>query len=344
MSNKFETYANRGLTGLANLGNTCYVNSCIQILSHCYIFNDFLNNLKNENLNNNDDSVLLKEWINLKNLMWSKNCTIAPNRFINSIHIISKKKNLDLFSGFIQNDLPEFLIFLIDTFHNSLKRDVNMTINGKPENNKDILAKECYNMMKNMYSNNYSEIIKYFYGIQVSLIKSYNDNSKILSVKSEPFCIISLPLIENKLECSLYECLDLFSINELLNNDNAWYNEKTMKKEDVYKSLEFWSLPEILIIDLKRFNNYNRKINTLVNFPLTNLDLSKYILGYSKETYIYNLFGICNHSGNCNGGHYFSYIKNANNKWYSFNDTHISVIHENKLLTNKAYCLFFMKQ
>lgn len=39
---KFTNYANMGITGLTNLGNTCFINSCIQCLSHTYEFNDFL--------------------------------------------------------------------------------------------------------------------------------------------------------------------------------------------------------------------------------------------------------------------------------------------------------------
>ena len=65
-------------------------------------------------------------------------------------------------------------------------------------------------------------------------------------------------------------------------------------------------------------------------------------MGYNKESFIYEVFGICNHSGNCFGGHYYSYIKN-NNKWFIFNDTNVSEISENKLITNKAYMFFFKK-
>ena len=153
-NSKFSKYSNNGLTGLANLGNTCYINSCLQILSHCYDFNELMETNKLNNLNNINDSILLKEWKNLRDLMWSKNCTISPNRFINSVQLISRNKNLELFSGFAQNDLPEFLMFLIDCFHNSLKRKVTMKVTGNPENNKDILAKNCFNMIKEMYSEN----------------------------------------------------------------------------------------------------------------------------------------------------------------------------------------------
>jgi ubiquitin C-terminal hydrolase len=342
-NSKFSKYSNNGLTGLANLGNTCYINSCLQILSHCYDFNELMETNKLNNLNNINDSILLKEWKNLRDLMWSKNCTISPNRFINSVQLISRNKNLELFSGFAQNDLPEFLMFLIDCFHNSLKRKVSMKVTGNPENNKDILAKNCFNMIKEMYSENYSELLKLFYGIQVSLIRS-EDKYEILSVKPEPFCIINLPIIENTDECSIYECFNNFTCNELLKEDNAWFNEKKNRKENVYKSLCFWSFPDIIIIDLKRFNNYNKKIGTLVNAPLENLNLSDYIVGYDKEVYKYDLFGVCNHLGSCSGGHYTAYVKNANNKWYSFSDTVVAEIDNSKIMTNKAYCLFYKKR
>ena len=127
-----------------------------------------------------------------------------------------------------------------------------------------------------------------------------------------------------------------------MENDNAWFNENTNKKEDVFKFIKFWNFPDILIIDFKRFDNYGNKINKLVDFPITDLDLSKYVIGYNNNQYKYNLFGICNHSGGCLGGHYTSIIKHANDKWYIFNDTQIEEIKSN-FISNKNYCLFYKK-
>ena len=136
MSINLDKYKDKGLTGLANLGNTCYINSCMQILSHCYIFNELIDSIDTKKLNNVEDSILFVEWKNLKDLMWSKNCVIAPNRYLNSIQKISINKNIELFSGFAQNDLPEFLMFIIECFHNSLKRKVEMNIVGNALNKK----------------------------------------------------------------------------------------------------------------------------------------------------------------------------------------------------------------
>ena len=337
--NDSSKYANKGLTGLKNIGNTCYLNSCMQILSHCYIFNDVLADKEFKNrLNNCIDSVLLIEWDDLHDLMWSKNCIISPNRYVNAVQKIATVKNRELFTGFIQNDFPEFLIFILECFHNALKHEVEMQIDGTAVTVTDTLAKKCYEAMKTMFSKEYSDIINIFYAIQVTTISSINDN-RVLSIVPEPYCLLSLPINNN---CNtLYDCLNLYCNNEILENDNAWYNDKTCKYETASKEIKFWSLPNVLIIDLKRFTNNSTKINKLIHVPLENLDLQTYINGYNKDTYIYNLFGICNHHGGCFGGHYTAYVKNANNNWYEFNDTNISLLNPNKIITNNAYCFFF---
>ena len=53
------------------------------------------------------------------------------------------------------------------------------------------------------------------------------------------------------------------------------------------------------------------------------------------DTYKYELFGICNHSGNCLGGHYTAYVKNANKNWYCFNDTQVNVMNEKDVVCAK---------
>ena len=58
--NDFAKYKGQGLTGLANMGNTCFLNSTIQCISHTYEFNEFLNKKTyKEKLTRKPDSILL---------------------------------------------------------------------------------------------------------------------------------------------------------------------------------------------------------------------------------------------------------------------------------------------
>lgn len=339
-----EKYENKGLSGLTNLGNTCFMNSCMQVLSHTYELNDFLEKATyKKRLNKIVDSVLIVEWDNLRQLLWKENCIVSPGKFLSVVQKVASIKGNALFTGFQQNDLPEFLLFIIDCFHNALSREVSMIINGDVENETDKVAVKCYEMIKQMYSKEYSEIWNIFYGVHVSEIISL-ENGKVITYNPEPYLIIDLPIPENNKNPSLYDCFDLYSEGEILEGENAWLNAKG-EKENIKKKISFWSFPTILVIDLKRFKSNHLKNQALITFPLEDLNLSNYVLGYKKESYVYDLFGICNHTGSLLGGHYTSYVKNANNKWYHFNDTSVSEVGLiDSLISQKAYCLFYRKK
>lgn len=368
---RFIEYNDKGITGLANLGNTCFINACIQCLSHTYELNDFLSKEDGEykkHLNNKPESVLLVEWDDLRKLMWSQNCIISPGRFINTIQRIAKITNRDLFTGWSQNDLPEFLLFLFDSFHSALTREVIMDIKGNIKTKKDEMGKACYEMMKTQYTKDYSEFLNIFFGIHVSVLTSVVEKDKqltgngedinYLSLRPEPYMLIHLP-IPSKEEVNirntdknvtLFDCFNKQCESEILEGDNAWFNEKENKKQNVNKRLLFWSLPNIMIIDIKRFitsmNGRSKKNQQFIDIPINNVDFSKYVEGYAKETYIYDLYAICNHHGQIDGGHYSATIKTSNGKWYNFNDTQVTeiLVNDNIISGNTPYCLFYRKK
>jgi ubiquitin C-terminal hydrolase len=220
-----------------------------------------------------------------------------------------------------------------------------MTISGTPENETDNLAVECFNMIKNMYSKDYSEIWNMFYGVHISEISKLETNERI-KLTPEPYFMIDLPIPENNASPTLIDCFNDYVKGEIMEKENAWYDENTKEKINIKKKIQFWSFPNILVIDFKRFNNKFQKNQILISFPVEEeLDLSEYVIGYKKEKYKYQLYGVCNHSGSVMGGHYTAYIKNANGKWYHFNDTSVSEVGliEN-IVSTKAYVLFYRKK
>ena len=367
MSNEYEKYKNKGLTGLSNLGNTCFINALLQIISHTYELNELLDGKDfKTKLTDSLDSKLLLSWDELRHLMWSENCTISPGGFVHDIRNISKQKNNSMFASMSQNDMPEFLTFLFDIFHNALKRKVSMTIDGRSKNKRDKMAKMCFEMIKKTYTASYSEIFKMFYGIHVSTLLPENpqDQYDYLSIRPEPFMIISLPIPSREnngssgkqdkasADCvTLMECFDLNCEKEFLHGENAWFNENLGKKQSVYKRLVYWSLPDVMILDIKRFE-YNPhtfsyvKNQTAIKIPVENVDFSKYVEGYNKESYVYDLYGICNHHGDENFGHYTSTVKTASSKWYNFNDTNVKEVSipNADIVGNTPYCLFYRKK
>lgn len=337
----------KGLCGLANLGNTCFINSCLQILSNTPKLNNILESVSNKKIKINQkiDSILLLEWNHLRKMMERENGTITPKRLVNAIQQVARRKNMDLFTQYSQNDLPEFFVFLIDCFHNAISREINMEVNGSVESELDKLAIKCYETIKTNYSKEYSEVWKLFYGIQVTQLSSAINPEKVLSIIPEPYLMLNLPIPKKKsASVSIYECIDLYVEAETLDGENGIYNEETKEKEAVEKVIAFWSLPDILVMDIKRFNHTNSKNNILVDFPIDNLDLSGYVIGYNRSSYVYNLYGVCNHMGGVNGGHYTCFVKNDKGKWYHYDDDVVTEVKDMKnIVTRNAYCFFYAK-
>lgn len=144
---------------------------------------------------------------------------------------------------------------------------------------------------------------------------------------------------------SLFSCLDAFLTEEPLGPDDMWYGTfgffkwmassllivlhnifrnihalislcrycpQCKEHRQATKKLDLWMLPDVLVFHLKRFS-YSRylknKLDTFVNFPILNLDLSKYMKSKDGESYVYDLFAISNHYGGLGGGHYTAYAK-----------------------------------
>lgn len=323
-----------GLCGLENLGNTCYMNSVLQCLSankelrEYYISKTFLKNLKDDNIKE-----LSIEYYKLLNTLWSNdNGYISPNQFHRLIIILSMKIGNREFMFGQQCDAHEFLSFLLDNLHNSVKKEVIAKIKGTIKNDLDKMALESMKCWKSYYEKEYSQIVKLFTGQYCSIVNCNNDDIKD-SYNYDPFNTLCLE-VPNKNNITLYDCFDQFTSFEKLTDFKDDGNK-------YFRKIKIFNLPKYLIISFKRFKG-NRKISNFIDFPINNLDLTPYYNGYNKNKYNYNLHAICNHSGNTGGGHYYAYVCH-DSKWYNMNDRSVGEISEKNIKTENAYILFYEK-
>ncbi|KAJ2181317.1 hypothetical protein GGF45_001584 [Coemansia sp. RSA 551] len=145
---------------------------------------------------------------------------------------------------------------------------------------------------------------------------------------------------------TLEDCLAEFTRAEQLGEDDPWYCSSCKEHQQATKKFDLWRVPEILVVHLKRFQSsraWRDKIDVLVDFPLTDLDLTQTVAGPSGSDLVYDLHAVCNHYGGMGGGHYTAYARNPeDNMWYDFNDSHVSKVHDpDSVKTEAAYMLFY---
>ena len=160
----------------------------------------------------------------------------------------------------------------------------------------------------------------------------------------ENVCSSLLLSLEVKGKADITESLISYIKSEILEKDNAYQCDNCAKKVTAEKREILKTLPNILLVHLKRFeldfDGGNSKVNNYFEFP-ENLDLEAFTkpprfkdnpsadLGKNepktlpKSYYRYKLRGIIVHSGSINHGHYYSFIKDSEKSedyWLEFND------------------------
>ena len=396
----------RGMSGLNNLGNTCYMNAGLQcIMANPKLVSYFRKKQFKENLIENiiktypdQNNILIKDLnksisntvtyqlYKIIKEMWKINQTINP---VTLKKLIGSKNAM--FAGFMQNDSQEFLNFTLDVIHEELKtsienykavsenaeyveynmlyktlaQDYNQVNNAeiKKEILKQIdelnntyktgvLFKNALRFEKDHMKKEYSIIKTLFNGTFYTRITCTECNE--VSNKFDPFNLLSLPIPELvddagnfRSELMIEDCFSHYTLEENLDDSNKYRCDKCKNLVNAKKQHYVIKAPQYLIIQLKRFqvrNNRLTKNNTVIKFPIENLDIKEIM--YDKEMCVkYNLYAVTQHMGGVNGGHYIASTKNiVTGNWYEFDDDDVTCIQDkylDKLVNNNAYILFY---
>ena len=163
------------------------------------------------------------------------------------------------------------------------------------------------------------------------------DNFKLIKDIDSQVISENLPIMDkNQNYQSVKDCFDLFFAEE--NLEDPLYCHQCRGPQNFSKQYSINRLPYVLILSLKRFKfnqNSNFKLRQMITYPLYDLDL---------EGKKYDLYGVINHYGSINSGHYTAIIKNKEKKWILCNDSSVYEIEEKRVMHSNAYILFYISK
>lgn len=243
----------QALVGLKNLGNTCYMNACIQCLSHTFELSSVFRRIEDSDLNKTSvvgsRGVLATEFANLIRRMWSSppNSVQVPNSLKKQIGKLN-----ETFAGFAQQDSQELLRFLLDGLHEDLNRVRQKPkwyeledIDGESDEQKAERYWQ-YNIERNS-----SPVGDLFAGQLMSELVCGQCQRR--STCFDPCWDVSVQLDARASACRLETCLDAFVAPEILKGDDSIYCARCKKLTPQRKKLAFSRLPRVLVVHLKRF-------------------------------------------------------------------------------------------
>ncbi|KAH8312312.1 hypothetical protein KR044_010162, partial [Drosophila immigrans] len=327
----------RGLTGLKNLGNTCYMNSILQCLSNTSHLLDFCvsNNYKKFiSRQNKTNGQVIEEVAALLKELWNGQYKCVASRDLR--YLVGQYQKT--FRGVDQQDSHEFLTILMDWLHSDLQ---TIKVPRKPES--EVAWEKAWLEFTKCQE---SMILHLFYGQIKSTVKCVTCSKE--SATYECFSNLSMELPPNANRCQLSQCMDMYFSGEKI---YGWNCPKCNTKRDAIKKLDISKLPPYLVVHLKRFyadpsntGAYVKKQN-YVQFPLEDLDMKPYTARAESRTSTpksYRLYAVSNHYGTMEGGHYTAFCKSAHyERWYKFDDQVVSPLDSANVVSSAAYILFY---
>jgi ubiquitin C-terminal hydrolase len=310
--------------GLANLGNTCFLNVVLQALRLspplCNIF--LLNKIELREKSNK--KLLLEGFQTLIQDFWKvvlpsgARPTLAPRGFHNAFIRSIREAEEDWHYHGQQSDAAETIQYIMNGLHDAMYEGVTMRVSGKITNSEEAERVKAIDSWANFFRKEYSPIVEHYNGQTQTCVICKNCGG--LSVRYEPWLMLKVPLpgvdssgpYRAAAGATLTDCLNLAFADESLED----YQCDACKVKGPAKIQNRISkLPDVIILCFKRFTNKMHKVSGNVEWSLENFDFRPW-MAFSGDPFnliytppVYETTALIEHQGSFHGGHYRMYAK-----------------------------------
>jgi ubiquitin C-terminal hydrolase len=333
-------------TGLANIGNTCYLNSAIQALRHVPLFSRYFTT-DEWNRHRHPDRKgygLAAETAALASTLSTATSAVVPAKFVKEFITFARTFNEDIMFG-AQADAAEAVQILLDGLHTQQSREVSMTIRGAaktPEMAEYIRSLESWSTF---FRKEYSQISENFYGQTQTRIICTECTETI--TRYEPWSVLKAPIPgADKAGApapDLRACIAATFATETLED----YTCGKCSKRGVARIEHHMSrMPRTLILSLKRFTNQGAKVRARIDYDEHDVSFAEWnawpTLLAEKNTH-YRVIATIEHLGSMMGGHYMMRGRDSGGSWTIYDDQTCSPSPIGGSATPDTYMLFLEK-
>ena len=349
------------MKGFPNFGNTCYINSIIQILLNTPPFLLSLQSYCDDGAITPDMPAERKASLAFIDLAKVYHDPAVPREHFHD----ALRKFIIIFRtcheqfGFGQHDPHEYLMYFLKIIHDNQHTVAHYSLTGEGKTAGDRLEQKALenfreggmsttedNLRDTEHKCYDSPISRLFTGQYRFQTECQNPSCKYISNRFDTFRSweVSIGAGEAGKSVNLLDSLQEFTGITQLSPEDMYECDKCKQKTQSLRKCTLWRVPPILIIFVKR-NIYkvdrgrpiSYKDNREIDVPEI-LDVAPY-LSAPRSNVQYQLYGTANHMGTPHGGHCYSHIKGNDGSWNIVDD--MSVKLSGRTRPEHKYILFY---
>lgn len=327
--------------GLANLGNTCYLNSAFQALRKtkpfaAYFGTEAWTAHRHPDRKGHDLAGHTAEIVTA--LAAPGESVVMPQKFVRAFIELAHEVNDDIRFG-AQACAAEAVQILLDGLHMQQAREVRMDIAGEAVTADQAELIKSLESWGSFFRKEYSPLIDAFYGqTQTKLVCT---GCKQCSTRYEPWSVlkVEIPGAEKAgaPAPTLAECVASAFATETLDD---YVCDGCKEKGTTRKMTSISRFPKHLILSLKRFTNTGAKVRARIPYDPDSIDLAAFMAWSSIQSKpAYRVMSTVEHLGSSRGGHYIMRSREED-AWRIYDDGRVGVCKEGGVAGPDTYMLF----